>query len=181
MPLPEPAKPPQNIVQVPWAALITTIFQYLSVNMYEKIFAEDKTWQSYVERISMCIPHRIPDVCFWLFPRHHTANVTNSIKPCSWWMAGSRGGWKDPKPHKPPQHLPFCPSVSLSASESDVIGFFLFIRRTSSSLSLPLADSTKEQNYSQQIKNFGPQMKKFLSINKLWKCCIKNNCKDYYS
>lgn len=43
MPLPEPAKPPQNIVQVPWAALITTIFQYLSVNMYEKIFAEDKT------------------------------------------------------------------------------------------------------------------------------------------
>lgn len=74
---------------------------------------------------------------------------------------------KGPKTPQPPHHLPFCPSVSLSASESDAIGFFRFIRRTSSSLSLPLADSTKEHNYSQQIKNFGPQILKFLFINKL--------------
>lgn len=84
---------------------------------------------------------------------------------------------KGPKTPQTPQHLPFCPSVSLSASESDAIGFFLFIRRTSSSLSLPLADSNKEHNYSQQIKNFGPQILKFLSINKLWKCCIKKTAK----
>lgn len=63
------------------------------------------------------------------------------------------------KPTKLCHHLPFCPSVSLSTSESDAIGFFRFIRRTSSSLSLPLADSTKEQNYSQQIKNFVPRFR----------------------
>lgn len=57
------------------------------------------------------------------------------------------------KPTKQGHHLPFCPSVSLSASESDAIGFFRFIRRTSSSLSLPLADSAKEHNHPQQIKN----------------------------
>lgn len=60
------------------------------------------------------------------------------------------------KPTK--HHLPFCPSVSLSTSESDAIGFFRFIRRTSSSLSLPLADSTKEHKYSQQIKNLVPHI-----------------------
>lgn len=80
------------------------------------------------------------------------------------WHAQRIKGTKSPQA---PHHLPFCPSVSLSASESDVIGFFRFIRRTSSSLSLPLADSTKEHNYSQQIKKFGPQILKFLCINKL--------------
>lgn len=37
--------------------------------------------------------------------------------------------------------IPFGTSVSLSASESDAIAFLRFIRKTSSSLSLPRADS----------------------------------------
>lgn len=166
MPLPQPAKPSQHTVQVPWAALIKwTFFQYLiPVKKRERTFAEEKTRQSWLERISMCLPQ---SDAVLLFPWHRAANATNSTQPCGWWMAHTRGELKDPKPHKPPHHLPFCPSVSLSASESDAIGFFRFIRRTSSSLSLPLADSDKEQNYSQQIKNFGPQILKFLSINKL--------------
>lgn len=43
------------------------------------------------------------------------------------------------------QRLPLGTSVSLSTSESDGIAFLRFIRKTSSSLSLPLADS-KEQS-----------------------------------
>lgn len=39
--------------------------------------------------------------------------------------------------------IPFGTSVSLSASESEAIAFLRFIRKTSSSLSLPLADSVR--------------------------------------
>lgn len=39
--------------------------------------------------------------------------------------------------------VPFGTSVSLSTSESDAIAFLRFIRKTSSSLSLPLADSIR--------------------------------------
>lgn len=39
--------------------------------------------------------------------------------------------------------VPFGTSVSLSASESDAIAFLRFIRKTSSSLSLPRADSVR--------------------------------------
>lgn len=41
--------------------------------------------------------------------------------------------------------IPFGTSVSLSASESEAIAFLRFIRKTSSSLSLPLADSVKSR------------------------------------
>ena len=41
--------------------------------------------------------------------------------------------------------LPLGTSVSLSASESDGIAFLRFIRKTSSSLSLPLADSKRAE------------------------------------
>ena len=42
--------------------------------------------------------------------------------------------------------VPFGTSVSLSASESDAIAFLRFIRKTSSSLSLPLADSVRGES-----------------------------------
>ena len=42
--------------------------------------------------------------------------------------------------------VPFGTSVSLSTSESDAIAFLRFIRKTSSSLSLPLADSVRVES-----------------------------------
>lgn len=46
---------------------------------------------------------------------------------------------------KETEGLPLGTSVSLSASESDAIAFLRFIRKTSSSLSLPLADSKRAE------------------------------------
>ena len=78
--------------------------------------------------------------------------------------------------------VPFGTSVSLSTSESDAIAFLRFIRKTSSSLSLPLADSVRVEsqvlhNHSHTITLILCVWKATLEINKLW----ATHTMEYYS